>query len=199
VPLAAAEPAARHRDDPAALLARLRADAPVRPRLRAEPSRSGGAVGVPVSLLVEGVVRTVDVAPDGIVADLMGQLSLLLGPPVDALGRLEGAWRVERGGRRLPATTPLSELPLDTPLAVVCVPNEVRMVTVEVQGLAEPVRFRAPMGSAVDARGVVQHLERLLGLPSAAWQVSLDGVRLDPRQTLAEVGWSEQPRVVVSR
>jgi hypothetical protein len=198
-PAPAAEPPARHRDDPAALLARLRADAPVRPRLRAEPTRSGGAAGVSVSLLVEGVVRTVAVAPDGTVADLIGQLTLALGPPMDSLGRLEGAWRVERGGRRLPATTPLSELSLDTPLAVVCTPNEVRMVHVEVLGLADPIRFRAPMGAAVDARAIVQHLERLLGLPSAAWQVSMDGVRLDPRQTLAEAGWSEQPRVVVSR
>jgi hypothetical protein len=184
-----------------ALLERLRATAPPRPRLveaAAASSASGPAVRR-LELLVDGVVRHASVAPDATLGQATARAVEEAGVPTDLVGTLNGWWRLEQDGKRWPATDPVAVLDAARPVSLTFVPNRIVTATVEVQGVAEPIRFQSPVGTAVPARSLLEHLRRWLGLPAGSWTLSADGKPLAPLQTLDDAGVSGPTTLVVSR
>jgi hypothetical protein len=76
---------------------------------------------------------------------------------------------------------------LEGPLSLVWVPNATRVLTFEVRGEGDPVRFQSPVGMAVPAGLLLQHLCAWLDLPDAPWQLRVAERVLGPDRILAEV------------
>ena len=88
----------------------------------------------------------------------------------DLTGRVSGWYRVRHAGERLAATLAASEAP-DGELSVEHVPNRLVHADIEVVGAAGPVRFVAPVGTAVPVLSLVDHLCAWLELPAGAWNL----------------------------
>ncbi len=183
-----------------ALLERLRATAPARPRLLegAVAGPSGPAVHR-LDLLVGGMVRHATVPPDATLAQAAARAAEEAGIPTDLVGSITGWWRLEQDGKRWPGTDKVSVLDAARPVSLTFVPNRVITATLEIQGVAETIRFQAPVGTAIPVRSLLEHLRRWLGLPAGSWTLSADGKPLAPLQTLDDAGVSGPTTLVVSR
>lgn len=95
----------------------------------------------------------------------------------DLTGRMSGWYRLQHGTDRLSARTPASEAPAGG-LLVVHVPNGLVHADIEVESAAGPVRFVAPVGTAVPILSLVDHLCAWLDLPAGAWTLQHDGETL---------------------
>lgn len=183
-----------------ALLERLRATAPPRPRL---PDGTATAAAGPavrrLELIVDGVVRHASVAPDATFAQASVRVAEEAGLPTDLVGNLTGWWRLEQDGKRWSGSEPVSALDAARPVSLAFVANRIVLATVEIQGVAEPIRFQAPVGTAVPSRSLLEHLRRWLALPAGSWTLSADGVPLAPLQTLDDAGVTGPTSLVVSR
>jgi hypothetical protein len=186
------------------VLERLRASAPPRPKL-ADPLAAGATSGGSgpserrLDLLVDGAVRSASVPVGATLAEAAARIATEAGFPTDLLGNLSGWWRLEQDGRRWAGSEPVGVLDAERPVNLAFVPNRIQNVTVEVRGLAEPMRFRAPVGTAVPVRSLLEHLRRWLSLPSAAWTLQVEGRTLAPLQILEEVEPGDATTLVVSR
>jgi len=95
----------------------------------------------------------------------------------DLTGRMSGWYRLQHGTDRLSARMPASEAP-EGGLVVVHVPNGVVHADIEVESPAGPVRFVAPVGTAVPILSLVDHLCAWLDLPAGAWTLQHGGETL---------------------
>lgn len=197
-PVAAAETAAAPWVPSAAeLLARLRATAPA----PIPEVRLGGDSGVRTfKVSFEGAVRLAEL-PSGLVsAEAATRAADQLGAArADLLGRAEGCWRFARGGERVAADAAVDGWDPDQVVDLEFQANHVLPVAIEVRGLADPIRFRAPVGVAVPARALVEHLRRWLSLPGDAWVLVESGRALHPYEVLADRGATEATTLVVTR
>jgi hypothetical protein len=103
---------------------------------------------------------------------------------VDLSGRLLGWYRLELNGRPLPPEARISELDPEQPLGLRFVANRSLMARVEVSASPLPLRFAAPVGSAVPVGSLVDHLIIWLGLPEGDWELCLAGRPLEPHAIL---------------
>ncbi len=189
-----------------ALLDRLRKAAPPRPKLP-DPAMTSAmprpGASAPkehrLDLLVEGAVRSAAVPPESTLAEAAARIATDAGLPTDLTGALEGWWRLEQDGRRWPGTEGVGVLDPQRPVNLAFVANQVRTMTIEVRGLADPIRFRAPVGTAVPVRSLLEHLRRFLALPPADWILQVDGKALAPLQILDEIDAGDRTTLVVSR
>ena len=105
----------------------------------------------------------------------------------DLAGRITGWYRLEDEGRRVPASWKLEKLDPQKTYHLQFVQNEVRHADIEVQGAAAPARFVAPVGIAVPAVTLVDHLAAWLELPPGDWGLEMDGRPLAAYEILADV------------
>ncbi len=79
------------------------------------------------------------------------------------------------------------------------VPARTLVVTWVVEEGDTPVRFRAPVSTAVPAFALVDHLVRWLRLPAGRWRVHLGGRELDRFEVLGSLALDSAPELVVRR
>ena len=94
---------------------------------------------------------------------------------------------------------PLNNLDPEKVVKVVFVPNRVVLASFEVEGTSVPIRFQAPVGTAVMARSVVAHLQKWLRLPEASWTLVVGGERVGSMQILEEFSPQQGVDIVVRR
>jgi hypothetical protein len=120
------------------------------------------------------------------VADVAARWTASVGIPTDLSGRVTGWYCIEQGGERIKGGTLSAILDRGSPADLVFIPNESRVLTFEIEGLDAPIRFRAPVGTAVPAASIVGHLVSWLDLPAGAWRLHADGHAVEASQILGE-------------
>jgi hypothetical protein len=68
-----------------------------------------------------------------------------------------------------------------------------------VEGIDPPGRFQAPVGTAVPARSIVQHVVETMGLPDGEWGLFVADAQVEPLQILEDFEPAPGFRVVVKR
>jgi len=118
------------------------------------------------------------------VAKLVG---MLLPLRTDGSGRLTGWYRFCQGAER-PAGNPSMEAFDDSkPLDLVLVPNELCTSRVTVELASGPVTLRLPLGTAVPASTIVDHVAGLVDLPSGRWVLGAGERTLESHEILADL------------
>jgi len=125
-----------------------------------------GADGAPIRLKVAGAQPLGEV-----IANLVGTV---LPVRTDLTGRVSGWYRLQHGRDRLDARMPASDAPAGD-LLVVHVPNRLVHTDIQVESTVGPVRFVAPVGTAVPVLSLVDHLCAWLDLPGGAWALQHGG------------------------
>jgi len=174
------------------LLKRLRSSQGSAPSEAEAPSAvSGRAVTVRID---DGPTRTVTLPEETPVAVLVRRaLEAVGGPPVSLTGALEGWFAAEQDGRPLVGSAPVSEL-ADEPVDLVF--RDAAPVVARVEVATEPpIRFRAPVHTALTAGAVLDQVVRLLELDPEGWQIAVGGRSLHPLQVVGEV--VDEPDVTV--
>jgi hypothetical protein len=202
------EPAAAPEPSPTAadLLARLKSSLSAS-SVGSEPSASArlqpgsGASSVTMNVRRGDQTEAFELREDQTVDDLLrAVLGSFPAVNLNLLGQVTSWARLEESGRRLNASTRLEDLDASQTVDVVWVEQAVRVVDLEVRGAAsEPIRFQVPVGSALPAGAVLQHLMTWLSLPDGQWQLTVDGQVLAPDMLLEECGLKDGSHLVVSR
>ncbi len=149
----------------------------------------------PVTVVIADPEVTLVVPGDRTAASLVFQVIGDRGRvPVDMSGRITGWWRLHQQGR--PVLGTCSAVELKGPLTLGWVPNFPRLLTLEVRGPGEPVRFQSPVGIAVPSRWLVAHLVQWLSLSSLSWELVVGDTVVHPDQILDEVLGDETVLVV---
>ncbi|MEN0067686.1 MAG: hypothetical protein AAGA48_36495 [Myxococcota bacterium] len=104
---------------------------------------------------------------------------------VDTSGRLLQGHVLTQGGRLLPSTAAVADLPPGE-LHLQAVPANLRLVTVQVE-TAPPLRFRSPTSLALPAAWFVTGIVQWLGLPEATWAAHVNGTPVDRDVLLGDV------------
>jgi hypothetical protein len=118
-----------------------------------------------------------------VLANLVGTV---LPVRTDLTGRISGWYRLRHGDTRLPATMASRDAPASE-LTIEHVPNALVHADVLVEGAAGPVRFVAPIGTAVPIVSLVDHLCAWLDLPPGSWVVHHGDAVLAPYMILADL------------
>lgn len=172
-------------------------------RLRSSKSKDKKKVEAAVSEGGVAFTVTIDGGPESSATVGTGALVCQLvaralegrgGAPVALTGTLEGWYRVQQGGERVPAWEPTESLD-EGPVALMFEPARLVPVSIEVQGDA-PASFRAPVSTAVHAGAVLDQILASLELDGEDWQISVDGRVLPPLLPLGEVLSGESDDVV---
>ena len=172
-----------------------------------EPSASArlqmgtGAVSVTMNVRRGEQTDAFELREDQTVDDLL-RVALGSRPAVNLnlLGQVTSWARLEESGRRLNASTRLEDLDASQTFDVAWVEQAVHIVDLEVRGAAsEPIRFQVPVGSALPAGVVLQHLNTWLSLPDGHWKMTVDGQVLSSDMLLEECGLKDGSHLVVSR
>jgi len=121
----------------------------------------------------------------------------LCGTPTDLTGHLTGWFRLEQGGQHWSGDQTSEVLDPDSVVDLVFVQNRVVPVTFRIEGAGEPMRFQAPVGTAVPVRSLVAHLKSWLNLPAGNWSLLVGGKPLGPLQILEDYTPDEGFEVVV--
>ncbi len=117
---------------------------------------------------------------------------------LDPAGRLTGWYRLARPGEPpLPAERPMSEVDPAGQLELRFVPNEVIRAEIRVAASDPPARFLAPVGVAVPAASLADHLAAWLGLPPGRYRLLVDGRPLQPHGILADLPGAAEGGVVL--
>ena len=106
--------------------------------------------------------------------------------PTDQAGTLEGWYRLELDGTRLPLTRTAVTLK-NTAATVVWIEAGTRLVEVAISAQGKDVRFSNPMNTAVVVSSLVRHLQRWLALPEGDWCLMVDDKPLDPHMILDDL------------
>lgn len=104
----------------------------------------------------------------------------------DLTGQLSGWYRLDQDGRALSPSAALESVDAARPLVIRFVPNQVVFADIEIVSGPAPARFVAPVGTAVPAATLVDHLAAWLGLPDGRWRLCRDGRVLDSHAILAD-------------
>ncbi len=113
-------------------------------------------------------------------------IQALSAPPCDLVGNTTGWFRVEQEGRMWKGSETVAVLDPEKVVKVVFVPNRVVLASFEIEGSGAPIRFQAPVGTAVMARSLVAHLQKWLRLSEASWTLVIGGERMGSMQILDE-------------
>ena len=105
----------------------------------------------------------------------------------DLTGRISGWYRLTLKDALVPPSRLLCELDVEAVYALRFVPNRIQHADIEIVGAAAPVRLIAPVGDAVPAGTLVDHLAAWLSLPAGAWGLEVDGQLLSPFAILADL------------
>jgi hypothetical protein len=106
--------------------------------------------------------------------------------PADQGGTIEGWYRLELDGQRLPVDRTAGTL-TGQRLTVVWVEASTRLVDVAVFASGGDLRFSNPMNTAVPISSLVRHLQGWLAMPKGDWCLMLDGAVLDPHMILDDL------------
>ena len=71
-------------------------------------------------------------------------------------------------------------------LSLESVPNETRIVEIEVAGGDGNVRFSNPVGTAIPVSSIIAHLRGWLALPGSSWTLTINDRPLSPHSILAD-------------
>lgn len=123
----------------------------------------------------------------------------LSAPPCDLAGHCTGWYRLTQGARRWRGNQTVAALDPDLPVELAFVPNRTVLVEFEIEGLAAPIRFQSPVGTAVPVRSLLAHLQRWLNLPPGTWGLFVNEEGLGPLQILEEYEPGEGFLVVIRR
>lgn len=93
----------------------------------------------------------------------------------DLQGNISGWYRIERDGQIFPASRRLGELDAQQTYMLRFVPNQTVHADIDASAAGSPVRFVAPVGVAVPAVTLVDHLAAWLGLPAGDWMLEANG------------------------
>lgn len=104
----------------------------------------------------------------------------------DLSGRLTSWYRLEQDGKALAPGAALESVDASRPLVVRSIPNQIVFADIEVVGGPAPIRFVTPIGTAVPAASLVDHLAAWLALPEGRWRLVRDGRSLDGHALLAD-------------
>jgi len=107
--------------------------------------------------------------------------------PVDLTGRISAWYRAVQGGKKRLGSESVKDLDPGEVLVLARVRNRTVVATIEVQGLEDPIRFRAPVGTAIPVSWLVSHLREWLSLPDLSWTLSAKEEALLPLQILDEL------------
>ena len=105
----------------------------------------------------------------------------------DLTGQISGWYRLALGETPIAPATRMSELDVKKTYALYHVPNTTRYADIEVLGAGAPVRFVAPVGTAVPVISLIDHLSAWLALPAGEWVLSAEGVPLSGYSILDDV------------
>ena len=111
----------------------------------------------------------------------------------DLMGQLSGWYRLEQDGQRVPASAALETVDPQKPLVIRFVSNISSFADIAVIGGPAPVRFVAPIGTAVPVATLVDHLTAWLGLPDGRWRLHLGGRARSPRHPGRRAGRGPLP------
>ncbi len=104
----------------------------------------------------------------------------------DLTGRISGWYRLSLGAVPIEAAQRMADLDDKQTYTLRYVPNTIAHADIAVVGGAAPVRFVAPVGLAVPAVSLVDHLTAWLELPAGEWELHVGERRLSSYSILAD-------------
>ena len=120
-----------------------------------------------------------------LVSSMIGRVVPL---PFDQSGNLMSWYRFEQDGERIDPTAKLSDLASTSSLEMVTVTGDTCLVEIVVLSKkGQDVRFSNPVSTVVPVLSLTAHLQHWLALPTAEWELVVNGEVLDPHMILDDV------------